>query len=298
MRVDSDGGWFTDSEAQFGKQIKLSRSGYSLLTATDLEMSNVVGRVNHFDSFIQVISPDNPDYYWGNYLLLFEPPDVDDLPIYIDQFHDLFQEFPEVKHVLLRWDGPEVSAAVLQRARELQLVPDHGFEMIAGRLLDPEPGDLEIRPIDFSNEFESITALNILCDPKEASGSAGYRLFKEGLRRSWRVLAGEEKMSWWGAYIGDQLVGQCGMVLCSDRMGRYQSIETHPEYRRRGICSALVATVGRHAIEPAGCSTVLLGADPKGPAIGLYQRLGFVIEDTQWGLLSGGESDAMGTEEA
>ncbi len=260
-------------------------------------MSAVDGRVHHFDSFIQVISPDNPEYYWGNYLLFFEPPDVDDLPKHIELFHHRFQEFPEVKHVLIRWDGAELSAAVLQQARDLQLVPDHGFEMTASSLLDPEPGDLEIRPIEFSTEFESITALNILCDPKEQKGCAGYRLFKEGLRRSWRLLAGSQKMRWWGAYDGDQLVGQCGMVLCSDHRGRYQSIETHPEYRRRGICSALVSTVGRHAIESAGCRSVLLGADPKGPAIGLYQRLGFVIEDTQWGLLSGGESDGLAAEE-
>ena len=55
--------------------------------------------------------------------------------------------------------------------------------------------------------------------------------------------------------------------------------------------------MARHAIESAGCRSVLLGADPKGPAIDLYQRLGFVIEDTQWGLLLGGESDGQDAEE-
>jgi predicted GNAT family acetyltransferase len=80
------------------------------------------------------------------------------------------------------------------------------------------------------------------------------------------------------------------MAVCSGQFGRYQAIETHPDYRRQGICTALVSTVGKHAIEAEGCRVVLLGADPKGPALGLYQSIGFSIQDMQWGLLLDGES--------
>ena len=268
----------------------MSRPGHSLLTATDLELSAVDGQVNHFDSFIQVRSPDNPGYYWGNYLLFPEPPEVDQLTVFIDKFRDQFQEFPDVKHVLLRWDGAALAVDVLGRAKDLNLVPDHGFELIANTLPDPDPGKVEIRPINFSADFELVTALNILCDPQEESDSDGYRLFKQRLRNSWRVRVEAEKMRWWGAFVGDRLVGQCGMVICSDHLGRYQSIETHPDYRRQGICTALVSKVRRHAMENEGCRAELLGAEPKGHALGLYQKLGFTIQDTQWGLLLGGES--------
>ena len=268
---------------------------YSLLTRTDLEMTAVDGVVDSLESCIHVRSPENPGYYWGNYLLLPKAPEAEQLESWIDRFRDQFQSCCEVEHVLLRWDGAALAPQAQARARALGMTEDSGPGMIATQLIDPQlldPGnlDVEVRPLDFESEFDRIEHLNQQCDPNESSGSPQYRLFKQRTRQSWRKRQQAGMATWWGAFLDELLVGQCGIVFCSDRLGRYQSVETRPDFRRRGICSTLVSTVGQDALGRGGCRALLLAADGEGPAHGLYRRLGFEMDTTQRALLLGGES--------
>jgi putative acetyltransferase len=273
---------------------------YSLLTRTDLEMTAVDGVVDSLESCIQVSSPENPGYYWGNYLLLPGAPEADRLQSWVDLFRDRFQSYCEVEHVLLRWDGAALAPQAQARARALGMTEDSGPGMVATQLIDPqliepqliEPGNqhVEIRPLDFEREFDQIEQLNQQCDPNESSGSPEYRLFKERMRQSWRKRQRAGMVTWWGVFFDEVLVGQCGFVFCSDRLGRYQAVETHPDFRRRGVCSALISTVGQDALGRGGCRALLLGADGEGPALGLYRRLGFKTDTNQRALLLGGDS--------
>ena len=60
--------------------------------------------------------------------------------------------------------------------------------------------------------------------------------------------------------LRDAFAMLAAMVDCPDGMARFQSVETHPDHRRAGVCSTLVSTVGRDALE-RGFTQVLLGAD-------------------------------------
>ncbi len=262
----------------------------SPLTRTDLDMAAVDGVVDSLESCIQVRSPQNPGYYWGNYLLLPTAPEADQLEGWIDRFREQFHDYPEVEHVLLRWDGAPLAPSAQAAATDLGMTEDSGPAMIATRLSSPENLDVEVRPLDFEGEFDRIEKLNQQCDPNESLGSEQYQLFKERTRQSWRQRVRTGLATWWGAFVEEQLVGQCGMVFCSDRLGRYQAVETHPDFRRRGVCSTLVVTVGQHAMQSGGCRALLLGADGEGPALGLYRRLGFETDTVQRSLLLGGES--------
>ena len=94
----------------------MPRPEYSLLTRTDLEMTAVDGVVDSLESCIQVRSPENPGYYWGNYLLLPEAPEAEQLESWIDRFRDQIQSCCEVEHVLLRWDGVALAPQAQARA--------------------------------------------------------------------------------------------------------------------------------------------------------------------------------------
>jgi ribosomal protein S18 acetylase RimI-like enzyme len=48
-----------------------------------------------------------------------------------------------------------------------------------------------------------------------------------------------------------------------------------PQWRRRGLCSALVHRVCRHGFEVMGAQTLVMVADPADVAIGIYESLGF-----------------------
>ena len=70
------------------------------------------------------------------------------------------------------------------------------------------------------------------------------------------------------------VVASCGVVVTSGR-GRFQTVDTAAEHRRRGICSRLVVEAGRSAAKHHGAQRLVIGADPHYHALGLYDSLGF-----------------------
>ena len=56
---------------------------------------------------------------------------------------------------------------------------------------------------------------------------------------------------------------------------RFQCVSTHPDSRRRGLCTALVHAACRHGFGAMGLRTLVMVADPDDVAIGVYESLGF-----------------------
>ena len=59
---------------------------------------------------------------------------------------------------------------------------------------------------------------------------------------------------------------------------------THPEYRRRGICAALVHQGGEYALERYGIETLVIVADEHYHAFRIYESIGFARRERQFGL--------------
>lgn len=237
------------------------------LTRTDRHLIALLGRVEDLGDCVAVRSLPNPHTFYGNHLFLPGPPE--DLDAWIARFEDLF---PGFEHVCLRWDDAALSPALLVSARERGLEPDDGVAMSLDAV-DLEPRtDLDIRPLGLDG-FERAMDLDRLCHPGEDDGAPGYAAFlrtQRGIQRRW-VESGDA--TWWGCFDGDRLVGACGFADCGD-VGRFQSVQTHPEHRRQGVCSSLVATVSSDGLR-RGLRRVLLAAEPDGPALGTYRRIGF-----------------------
>lgn len=85
----------------------------------------------------------------------------------------------------------------------------------------------------------------------------------------------------WLAYSGADLVAVAGMVIyerpasynCpTGKAGYILNIYTEPQYRRQGICSALIEKLQQSAIEK-GISTLALHASDEGEPV--YRKYGF-----------------------
>jgi len=248
---------------------------HQALTETDHHLVRLHGVVDQVDGITVVRVPDNPGYRWGNNIHLPDAPHPDELEGFIQLARDLFVDQPETTHAQIRWDGDFISEELKARAESAGLHHDSGQAMVADSLVEVEVEGIEIRPLDMEAQWKDIVELNMACDPEELDGVADYIEFKQGLRRAWRAWERSGDATWWGAFIDRRLVGQAGMVRCPGGRGRFQSVETHPEFRRRRICSALVSRVGNHALGELDCDTLLLGVDHLGLAIHIYRRLGF-----------------------
>jgi ribosomal protein S18 acetylase RimI-like enzyme len=90
-----------------------------------------------------------------------------------------------------------------------------------------------------------------------------------------RVVTSDGQAAFFGAFVDDRLRSMLGIFSDGTGTARYQSVETHPDYRRRGLAGHLVIRAGEHAFSQLGAHRLVIVAESDGPAIGIYRRLGF-----------------------
>jgi len=72
-----------------------------------------------------------------------------------------------------------------------------------------------------------------------------------------------------------------GLFAAGPGLARFQSVETDPEHRRRGLAGTLVHHVSRHGFDHLGARTLVMVADPGYFAIDLYRAVGFDATESQ-----------------
>jgi ribosomal protein S18 acetylase RimI-like enzyme len=72
-----------------------------------------------------------------------------------------------------------------------------------------------------------------------------------------------------------------GLFSAGAGLARFQSVETDPEFRRRGLAGSLVHHASRYGFDELGARTLVMVADPDYFAVDLYRAVGFVAAETQ-----------------
>src|SRR5215471_4600410 len=74
-----------------------------------------------------------------------------------------------------------------------------------------------------------------------------------------------------------------GLGVFSDGSGiaRFQDVDTHPDHRNQGLAGTLVYQAGQHARKEMAAQTLVIVAEPLGPAIRIYRSVGFRDAETQ-----------------
>jgi ribosomal protein S18 acetylase RimI-like enzyme len=81
--------------------------------------------------------------------------------------------------------------------------------------------------------------------------------------------------------MGGRLVSSLGLIRTDSTTARYQSVETHPAYRRQGLAGRLIYQSSLHGPDKPGAGRLVIVADPEYHAIDLYRRLGFTVAEQQ-----------------
>ena len=262
-----------------------SRVPRSLVLSTDLDVLPVDRVVEQRDGYLVARSPRNPTHHWGNLLLFDDPPAPGDGARWEALFEQEFTHERRIGHRAFTWDRTD---GVVGAARG-ELV-DRGYELAEDIGLVATAAD--VRPHRRANRKVAVRAL----DPAEGAdedlwaavvelevatrepgyGEAPFRTFSrarlDGLREHFTSGRG----SWYAALdpSSGELTASCGIVV-TDGRGRFQSVVTAPEHRRRGICSRLVVDAARDAVGRFGARRLVIVADLHYHALGLYESLGF-----------------------
>ena len=246
----------------------------SLAFRTDLALARLAGsEVEDHGDHVVVRTPDNPSFYWGNYLLLPQAPTADELPAW-EEVSD--RTFPHCRH---RAYGVATAHGTLD---DLAVFAAAGFGTDASSVLTatavhepPRPNrEATYRRLVSDDDWEQQMSLWKVDDevtPEFVRGKVAAE------RRTSESGAG----AWWGAFVGGTLLSSMGLVSASPGLARYQQVQTRPEARGRGLAGTLVERVGRYGFEELGATTLVMVADPDYLAIRIYRSVGFDDTETE-----------------
>jgi RimJ/RimL family protein N-acetyltransferase len=264
----------------------------SLGWRTDLIFPRFDAQVIQRPGHIVVRTPHNPTFYWGNFLLFDHAPRDGDAAPWLAAFEqEIAREQPQSRHLAFGIDTPDpwampadfaAAGLVLDQATVLSLQPHR---------LRPPRRDIgpsfNIRPLDLPRE-QTLAVENQVASDTGGFEPSGYRSFRERQMQRYGAMAAAGRGHWFGVFAGTpaepQLAADCGLFSDGGSLGRFQFVTTHPAWRRRGLCTALIHAVCSHGFEAMGLLSLVIVADPEDVAIVLYESLGFERGVTTWQL--------------
>lgn len=264
----------------------------SLGWRTDLIFPRFDAQVIERPGHIVVRTSHNPTFYWGNFLLFDHPPGEGDAAAWLAAFDaEIAQQQPLSRHLAFGVDTPEAWPLPADMAAAgLVLDANTVLAMRAHQLRQPQRAlgpQFSIRALDLPTEAPRAVELQVASD-EGSFEPIGYRVFRQRQMQRYGAMVAAGLGDWFGVFAatpgGPQLVADCGLFIDGRGLGRFQFVSTHPAWRRRGLCTALIHAVCRHGFSAVGLHTLVIVADPKDVAIGLYESLGFERGETTWHL--------------
>jgi GNAT superfamily N-acetyltransferase len=262
---------------------------------TDFILHRLGAEVIEREDCVVVRSPGNEGFYWGNCLIAPQTPADGDLAHWLDRFEqEVAAGRPGVRHVAIGFNSvpPPAESLPSWQAAGFEFMETATLRLRPGGLREPHPASaapLALRPLDWSGGLEDFVKMQS-ADP-QGHEPAGYRRFRLEQMQRFARLRAQGWGEWFGLWCEDTLVADCGL-LRDGSLGRFQNVLVHPDWRRRGLCRALVARVCEWGFGPWGLQELLMCADPEDVAIGIYESLGFEAFDREWGLQRNPPEDA------
>jgi len=241
------------------------------------------------DDCIVLRTPANPTYYWGNCLILPAAPRDDELPAWLARFdEEIASKQPASSHLAFGINAATLTDPLPSwRAAGIDEFDDTAVLTLQAGGLASQPSvrdtqGLVLRALSLPGELE--LAIEAQVATRDASFEAqDYRAYRHSAMQRVAAMQANGTANWFGAMVGGALAADCGLVH-DGRLGRFQHVSTQAEWRRRGLCRALVWHVCHHAFQTLGLRRLVMCADPHDVAIGIYRAVGFVQVGSHWCL--------------
>jgi len=272
----------------------------SLGWRTDLIFARFDGEVVEREGYRVVRTPTNPGFWWGNFLLFDAAPCAGDAAHWLECFDaEIARSQPASRHIAFGVNAAqpfELPADFV--AAGLACYEATVLTMTAAQRRPPrsvlDTARFDVGPLVLPAQAALAVELHVASDAGEHQPVADYRLFRERQMARYGAMERAGLGHWFGVFTSEgQIVADCGLFVDDTRtLGRFQHVSTHPAFRRRGLCTALIHAVCAHGFEAMGLQTLVIVADPGDVAIGLYESLGFERGASSWQLERPPPSDA------
>ena len=243
----------------------------SLAFRTDLMVLRLgASEVEDGGNHLVVRSPLNPEFYWGNFLLLAGSAPVEDAPLWLERFRSAF---PQAGHVAIGWDRSSLrgtSRLTPLLSAGLELETDQ--VLVAERLIAPRPAPagFGVGRVQTEDAWTQLLQLTGAC-----WGVGPSPAFQAARVADFQRLDATGRAAFFGAFQEGQLVASAGIVAGRGGLARFQHVQTHPGFRRRGLAAAILVRAADHARARLRARRLVIVAEREGPAVRLYRGLGF-----------------------
>ncbi len=252
----------------------------SLGFRTDLGLLALGGsEVEDQGDHVIIRSPHNPNFWWGNFLLLASVPGPDESQKWLDLFADTF---PDAQHVALGFDDPGGVVTDLAWFAARDFKAEAATVMTANEVHPPRSVNSQAvyRLLKSNRDWEQSVELRMRCEDRDFDRVL-HRDFVTKKAHTNRLLTANGRAGWFGAFLDERLVAQMGLVSVDRNLARFQSVETDPKFRWQGLAGTLVHHVSEFGFDQLGARTLVMVADPEYFAIDLYRSVGFEPAESQ-----------------
>src|SRR5262245_16393354 len=243
----------------------------SLAFRTDLFLLGLGGsETEDRGDHLVVHTPHNPSFFWGNFILLDHPPEESEIDRWVAAYD---AEFPDTRHRAFGVDGTEDNKEAMRRFERAGLSLEMGSVMTATSVHEPpRPNtEAEFRILESDDDWAQRVQVAVSCNEDHPPDS--YLEFATRKAETERGMTQAGHGVWWGAFLDGQMVSGLGLFRTWDRLARFQSVETHPDFRGRGLAGTMVHRASRHGFESLGAETLVMVADPDYLAIRIYRSV-------------------------
>ena len=238
---------------------------------TDLAILALGGsEILRFDDHLVVKTPANPDYHWGNCLLVLDPNSIDMSEKWVERYRSVFPDknwiaigLPQMPSSSTAWEEYGITLEQLNVLSATSLPKSH-----------PLPDGYTSRHF-VERDWETLTRREIASLLVEGGYEpAAIEAFVIEANASRQRLCSTGDAAWFGAYLEEELVASLGIVKCGDT-ARYQSVETDEAHRRKGLASHLLGLAASWS-QNQGCQSWVIVTEATNAAGRIYRRAGFM----------------------
>jgi len=219
-----------------------------------------------------VRNPDCPTIYDANQVATVRGVETS------GQINDLLAEVEQVflgsAHRKLRCDPLTPPAFEARLVAEGYTVSSE-LQMLLEGELRTRPREAQIRPVETDEDWSTLERLTRL-DHEEMCRRRKVPLYAERVTRE-MVTARRAKAPTLRFWLAREDATDCAFLSSwpgIDGVGQVENLFTHPEFRGRGIATALIACCVEDARE-RGAGPILIGAEPEDTPKAMYAALGF-----------------------
>ena len=250
--------------------MKLHSLGYR----TDLIFTRFDGETIDRGSYLVVKTHSNPNYFWGNLLVFDRAPKAGDFKKWKEIFKTEFTN-PRIYHFTFAWDSPSGETGEISQFLNEEFHLEKSVVLTAESVHLPTKyhPEIQVEPIRQDQDWEKSIQIQIAGANDSLSKSQWEKFYRSQMDR-YRKMVELERGVWFGAYLNLNLVACLG-IFTESGLGRYQTVSTHPDYQRQGICGSLVYKSAQYAFEKMGVQTLVMVADVDYHAARIYESVGF-----------------------